>query len=77
MNTPNTSLKPLTPEPLFCCSIEGDEPAVLTDIYQDNANIVIWRRTFVEGLLKAAEHVMSYEYKADSASIPLYCSARY
>lgn len=58
MNTSVTTLNYLKPEPLFRRSIEDVEASVLTNIYQEGANIVIWRRTLDEILLTAAEAVL-------------------
>ena len=38
--------------------IFGNQPAVLTDIFQDEANIVIWQRKLTDELVRAAAHVL-------------------
>ena len=39
-------------------AIAGDTPEVLTDIYQDDANIVIWQRKLADELSVAAAHLL-------------------
>lgn len=45
-------------EGLFRQSIEGAQLDVLTDIYQENANIVIWKRSLADALIQAADSVL-------------------
>lgn len=63
MNHSNASLQQLTPlssytPPLYRRSIDGEEPTVLADIYQDDTNIVIWRRSLDKALAQATEQTL-------------------
>lgn len=40
-------------------AIEGDNSAVLTDIYQDDTNIVVWQRSLAPKLLQATESIIA------------------
>jgi len=39
-------------------AIEGDNSAVLTDIYQDDTNIVIWQRSLAQSIAQAADSII-------------------
>ncbi len=54
-----TAIKPSTQAMLYRRSIAGDEPSVLTDIYQNDANIVIWQRKLAQVLEHAADHILN------------------
>lgn len=43
---------------LFRQDVEGDNSAVLTDIYQDDTNIVVWQRTLAHSLAQAADSII-------------------
>lgn len=38
--------------------VRGNQPAVLTDIYRDDVNIVIWQRDYTDELAQAAGHIV-------------------
>lgn len=38
---------------------EGDDPRVFADIYEDDANIVIWQRKLTQALAQAADRVLA------------------
>jgi hypothetical protein len=56
-------LNPMTnrsqPQVLSRQSIQGDHSAVLTDIYQEHNNIVVWQRSLAPQLLQAAESIIA------------------
>lgn len=54
-----TTIKPPTQAMSYRRSISGNEPSVLTDIYQNDANIVIWQRKLSQVLEHAADHILS------------------
>ena len=39
-------------------SISGDESSVLTEIYQDDINMVVWQRELASTLTQAADHIV-------------------
>ena len=58
MSSLNTMVKSPDSQMLFRQGVEGDNSAVLTDIYQDDTNIVVWQRTLANSLVQAADSVI-------------------
>lgn len=55
----NTMTNQSQPQLLSRQSAEGDHSAVLTDIYQEHNNIVVWQRSLAPQLLQAAESIIA------------------
>ena len=58
MSSLNTMVKSPDSQMLFRQGVEGDNSAVLTDIYQDDTNIVVWQRSLANSLAQAADSVI-------------------
>ena len=58
MNALTSTAKPLTSPVHFRQVIEGNHPEVLSDIYQEDTNIVIWQRRLTSKLTEAAEAIL-------------------
>lgn len=58
MSALNTITKSPNSQLLFRQGVEGDNSAVLTDIYQDDTNIVVWQRTLAHSLAQAADSII-------------------
>jgi hypothetical protein len=58
MSALNTTTKSPNSQMLFRQGVEGDNSAVLTDIYQDDTNIVVWQRTLANSLAQAADSII-------------------
>jgi hypothetical protein len=58
MRALNTLAKSANSQVLFRQAVEGDNSAVLTDIYQDDTNIVIWQRSLAQSIAQAADSII-------------------
>ncbi|GJL72644.1 MAG: hypothetical protein NMNS01_18430 [Nitrosomonas sp.] len=58
MRAISTIIKTSVQEKQHRQAIAGNQPSVLTDIYQDVTNIVIWQRKLGDVLTQAADHIL-------------------
>jgi len=58
MSSLNTMAKSPDSQMLFRQDVKGDNSAVLTDIYQEHTNIVVWQRSLANSLAQAADSVI-------------------
>ena len=58
MNALNPLMNPIEPQMQFRQGVEDSQLAVLTDIYQDDTNMVVWQRNLADMLIQAADTVL-------------------
>lgn len=58
MSVKTSVIKTPASETLYRHDNVGNQPAVLTDIYRDETNIVIWQRQLADELTQAASHIL-------------------
>ena len=54
----NAIVNPSEPQILFRQGIEESQSAILTEIYQEDSNIVIWKRSLASSLTLAADAIV-------------------
>lgn len=56
-------------------AIIGSQAELLTDIYRDDTNIVVWQRRIAEELIQAANHIIDHAGSSDVPTLPFRQSA--
>lgn len=56
-------------------AIIGSQAELLTDIYRDDTNIVVWQRRIAEELIQAANYIIDHAGSSDVPTLPCRQSA--